>query len=101
MLVGFPLTAPAPDPAAAGADKMRGAARDFEALLITLMLKTMREASGSQGWLEAGEDHSNSPIMELAEQQLAQALAASGGLGLARLAEEGITRGDSRANSSR
>lgn len=81
--------------------KVRNAAQDFESLLLTQMLKTMREASGNQGWLGTGDDQSSSSIMELAEQQVAQALAASGGLGLARLAADGLRGADPPANSSR
>jgi len=81
--------------------KIRDAAKDFESLLLTQMLKTMREASGNQGWLGTGDDQSSSSIMELAEQQVAQALAASGGLGLARLAADGLRGADPPASNLR
>jgi Rod binding domain-containing protein len=95
VALATPLKGPAPEAAAAtGSEKTQNAAREFESLLLTMMLKTMREASGSEGWLGTGEDQAASSVMELAEQQVAQALAASGGLGLARLAEEGLKQPD-------
>ncbi|MGE5645493.1 MAG: rod-binding protein [Acidobacteriota bacterium] len=77
-------------PAAAGTDgvpqprDLKQAAAQFEALLLSQMLKSMRQA-GDSGWLGTGEDESGSCMMELAEEQLAQALASQGGLGLANM----------------
>jgi flagellar protein FlgJ len=65
------------------------AAGEFESLLLTELLKSMREAS-SEGWLGGGEDQAGSTMVEMAEQQLAQALAASGGLGLSNLVVQGL-----------
>ena len=67
------------------------AARQFEALLIAQLLKSVREQGGA-GWLGWGEDPSASSAMELAEEQFAQALASQGGLGLARLIVSGLER---------
>ncbi|MEJ7606017.1 MAG: hypothetical protein WKF37_07060 [Bryobacteraceae bacterium] len=61
-------------------DKIEEAAQQFESLLLAQMLKSMRE-SGS-GWLGTGEDASAESAVGLAEEQFAQALTASGGLGL-------------------
>ena len=72
--------------------RVRETARQFESVLMGLLLKSMREASGAEGWLGTGEDQSLSNIAELAEQQVAQALSASGGLGLAKLVEAGLNR---------
>ncbi len=72
-------------------DKIRQAAQQFEAVLIGEMMKTTREAGGG-GWLGTGEDEAGSTMSELAEQQLAQLMAAQGGFGLATLAEQGLTR---------
>lgn len=63
--------------------------RQFEALLIGQMLRSMREAGGA-GWMGDGGDAAGLGLMELAEQQLALALAGSGGLGLAKLAEQAL-----------
>lgn len=73
-------------------ERIRETALQFESILLGMMLKSMREASGSEGWLGTGEDQSLANIAELAEQQVAQALSASGGLGLAHLVETGLNR---------
>lgn len=73
------------------AERIRETAGQFESLLIGMMLKSMRESSGG-GWLGTGEEQSLSSISDLAEQQVAQALAASGGLGLADVVIEGLRR---------
>lgn len=67
---------------------LRQAAAEFEALLVTEMLKAAR-ASG-EGWLGSGKDEAGATMVELAEQQFAQALAGAGGLGLAELIVEGL-----------
>lgn len=85
------LTAPVAD--AGGFAKPRNtkqAAQQFEALLLTQMLKMAR--SGDQGWLGSGEDASSSTALEMAEQFLAQSLADKGGLGLAKLIQKGLDR---------
>ena len=64
------------------------AARQFEALLVAQMLKTVQEAGG--GWLGSGEDSAATPALEYAQEQFAQALCASGGLGLATMVAEGL-----------
>jgi Rod binding domain-containing protein len=66
-----------------------GAAKDFEALLIAQMLRSAREAGGSEGWLDSGGGAASSAV-EFAEQQLASTMAASGGLGLAKLVSKSL-----------
>lgn len=73
----------------------RGAAEQFEALLIGQLLRAARESPGSGGWFGAGEDRSGESMAEFAEQQVALLLSRSGGLGLARLIEQGLTRSNS------
>lgn len=63
---------------------MQQAAQQFEAILITQLLRSGR-SEGGEGWMGAGEDQSSASIVEMAEEQLAAVLAASGGLGLARM----------------
>lgn len=70
--------------------RIQDAARQFEALLVTQLLRAAR--GDAEGWLGAGEDRSAASAMELAEEQLASALAAQGGLGLARLITSGLKR---------
>jgi len=73
--------------------KIHQSARDFEALLIGQMLKSAREAGG--GGLTGDEDddnEANSTMIELGEQQFAQALASSGGLGIAKMVVAGLSK---------
>ncbi len=71
------------------------AAKAFEALLIGQMLKSSRESCSEGGFLGSGEDSAGVPVMEFAEQQFAQLLASGGGLGLARIVQDGLARGAS------
>ena len=72
--------------------KVHKTAQQFEALLIGQLLKTSREA-GSSGWLGTGEDDKAGQIgMEVAEQEFARMLAASGGLGMSKTIEAGMRR---------
>ncbi|MGA2589757.1 MAG: hypothetical protein ABSH32_07580 [Bryobacteraceae bacterium] len=67
-------------PAARPPQTIAGVARQFEALMIAQLLK---EARGDEdGWLGSGEDAGSATAAGLAEEQFAQALAQSGGLGL-------------------
>jgi Rod binding domain-containing protein len=66
------------------------AARQFEALLITQLLRAAR--GDGDGWLGAGADQTAASAMELAEEQFAGALSAQGGLGLANLIVAGLER---------
>ena len=66
----------------------RRSARDFEALMIGNMLKTVRESSLGSGW--GTEDQAGSVALEMAEQQISQMMASQGGLGLARLISKGL-----------
>jgi flagellar protein FlgJ len=71
--------------------KIETAAKQFEALLIGQILKSMHQA-GSSGWLGGGEDESAESAMELAEEQFAQALSSQGGLGLSRMITKGLSK---------
>ena len=80
----LPLVKPGASPA-----KIEDAARQFEALLVGQLIRSAR-AAGSEGWLGTGEDQTASSVMELAEEQFAQALTSQGGLGLAGLIVSGM-----------
>lgn len=67
--------------------KIRDAAQQFEALLLGQLLKGMR--GGDSGLGDAGA--STDALFECAEQEFAKALAARGGLGLARMIAAGLT----------
>ncbi|MFN3322177.1 MAG: hypothetical protein ACK5AZ_01670 [Bryobacteraceae bacterium] len=71
-------------------ETIREAARQFEALLIAQMLRAMREDGAGAGWMGTGDDQSAASLMEFAEEQLAQVLAANGGLGMARMLVDGL-----------
>ncbi len=70
--------------------KVAESAKQFEALLIGQMMKSMRDSEG--GWLGTGEDESASSAMEYAQENFAQSLANSGGLGLASLVVKGLQK---------
>jgi len=72
-------------------EKLKSAVGQFEALLIAQMLKNMREADG-EGWLGTGSDASGAHLIGLAEEQMAQALSAQGGLGLAQFAADSFQK---------
>jgi Rod binding domain-containing protein len=72
-------------------EKIRQAATDFEALLIAQMLRLARESGGGMTGDSDEQDETNSTMIELGEQQLAQALSNSGGLGLAKMVVAGLT----------
>jgi len=72
-------------------EKIRKAATDFEALLIGQMLKSAREAGGGMTGDADEEDEINATMLELGEQQFAQVLAQSGGLGIAKMVIAGMT----------
>lgn len=77
--------------------KIRRAATDFEALLLAQMLKSARESLG--GGLtadDAGDSAENSTMIELGEQQFAQALSSSGGLGIAKMVVAGLAKNANR-----
>jgi Rod binding domain-containing protein len=82
-----PAAAPAPkdDPS-----KIAGAAKQFEALLIGQMLKSVAESS-SGGWMGSGSE-SGSSAMEMAQEHFASALSAQGGLGLSKMIVKGLTK---------
>ncbi len=67
----------------AATQKRTGAAKDFEALLIGQMLKTVREEQES-------DDPAADTAMGLGDEEFARAIAAAGGLGLAKTIEAGL-----------
>jgi Rod binding domain-containing protein len=73
--------------------RIRQAAADFEALLLGQLLKSAREAGGC-GLSGDGDDENeaNSTMLEIGEQQFAQALASNGGLGIAKMVAVGLTK---------
>lgn len=85
--VGSPVTKDSPA-------KIQDAAKQFEALLMAQMLKSMRDSEG--GWMGTGDDESASSAMDYAQEMFAQALCSQGGLGLASLIARGLQRPEGR-----
>lgn len=90
------LTRPSSIPEAGKGDdrnpeKIRDAATQFEAMMIEEMLRSARE-SGSGAFSGTEEDQTGSTMSDMAQQQFAQALAARGGFGLAKLVVAGLER---------
>ena len=67
--------------------KVRDAAQQFEALLLSQILRSVRESSQREK-----SDQSGECATDFAEQQFARVLAQQGGLGLASLIARGLTR---------
>lgn len=76
--------------------KLEEAAKGFESLMIAQMMKSARESSGG-GWLSDGDETGEDSSMGMAEQQFAQQMANSGGLGLAKMVVK--TMSNAAANS--
>jgi|SRR5579875_125435 len=76
------------------------AATQFEALLIGEVLKSAREADGS-GWMGTDEDEAGSTLMDVSEQQISQALATTGGLGLAKMISAGLSNSSAHRASQK
>ena len=72
-------------------ESLKQVAAEFESLLIAQLLKSMRETS-SGGWLSGGDDKAGGVMVELAEQQFTKVLASQGGLGLADLIVQGLSK---------
>ncbi|MGA2883461.1 MAG: hypothetical protein ABSG13_31350 [Bryobacteraceae bacterium] len=83
-------------------EKIAGVAKQFEALMIGQMLKSARDTSGG-GWLSSDDgqdDQTGSLVMDMAEQGLSQAMAARGGLGIAKMVTANLERGQAKTPSS-
>lgn len=70
-------------------EKIRDAATQFESLLIGQILKAAHE---DEGWLGTGDDQSAGAAMGMADEYFAKAMAARGGLGLAKTIAAGLTQ---------
>lgn len=85
--------APASGVASAEATKIKKCATEFEGLLIAQMLRSAREAGGGGLTGDGGDDsEANSTLLELGEQQFAQALANSGALGIGKMVIAGLEK---------
>ena len=66
-----------------GDAKLRKAAQDFEAILIQTLWRSMKESFASPS--EQEQDPAHRTLEDLSMQAMSTALAASGGLGIARM----------------
>lgn len=80
------------------AAKEKGAAQDFESLLIGQMLRSMRE-EGS-GWLGTGDDSAGATAFAFGEEELAKALTKGGGLGLSKIIAAGLANKPAQADQA-
>ncbi|HTA44905.1 MAG TPA: hypothetical protein VK789_20795 [Bryobacteraceae bacterium] len=87
-LVTMPSVTGSPGEPGAQPQKAIKAAQDFEALLIGQMLRSVREEES--GWLGTGDDDAGSTALGLGEEELAKAMAAGGGFGLAKIIASGL-----------
>jgi Rod binding domain-containing protein len=90
MISGIAMNLPVPG-SGDERSRIKESAGQFEALLIAQMLRSAREESAG-GWTGASEDNSSASMMEMSEQHIAQMLAAQGGLGLAKMIVDGLSR---------
>jgi Rod binding domain-containing protein len=79
--------------------KIAGAAKQFEGLIAGQVLKSVRDASQG-GWLGNEDDQTGELTLEMAEQAFAQALAARGAFGIAKIVTGSLDRGQSKTASS-
>ncbi len=78
--------------------KVERAAKDFEALLLGQILRSVHEGGG---WLGTGSDESGDAAIGLGEEQLARTMANSGGLGLSKLIQAGLRNEQNAVDSAR
>jgi Rod binding domain-containing protein len=78
-------------------DEISKAATQFESLIIGQVLKAARS---DKGWLGTGDDQTGDMAMEMAEQGLAQGLAAQGGFGIAKMVSAKLRRDAATPTSS-
>jgi peptidoglycan hydrolase FlgJ len=69
--------------------KIEDAAKQFEALLIGQMLRSVRDAAADDN---PDADVIGQPMLDVADQQFAKLLAHNGGMGLARVVVSGLTK---------
>ena len=79
-------------------ERVQKAASEFEAMFLAQMLKTARKGGGGglTGDGDDDDDDANNTMIELGEQQFAQALASSGGLGIAKMVVAGLKKNADR-----
>lgn len=79
-------------------EQISNAASQFEALLIGQLLKSAHGSDG-EGWMGTDEGDAGSTMTEMSEQVLSTALAAKGGLGLAKMVKQGLEKTSGQIHS--
>jgi flagellar protein FlgJ len=74
---------------------LKAAARQFEALFLQMMLKSMRDATPREGMFDSEQTRLYESLLD---QQLAQVMATRGGTGLAAMIERQLARGNESPN---
>ncbi|MCC7155322.1 MAG: hypothetical protein IT161_12170 [Bryobacterales bacterium] len=70
---------------------VKKAAQEFEALLLTQILQGMKSSLG-EGLLGSSDSESGSQMIQLGQEMIAHSLSQSGGVGLAKLVQQGLTK---------
>ena len=78
--------------------KILDAAKQFESLLITQILRSARQSG--EGWLGPGGDSSSDCASGYAEEQFAAAMAKGGGLGMANMIAAGLEKAQSATKAA-
>jgi Rod binding domain-containing protein len=86
-----PVTSPSTSVPESQPRDIAGAARQFEALLLTQLLKS---ACDPQTMTGGDPDAGSCTAIEMAQEQFASALASQGGLGLARMISKSVRPAD-------
>lgn len=84
--------------ASAETARLRHAAREFEAVMVEHMLKTVRQSFPKSGFLPSGAGQSL--YQDLADEQMAKAISRGGGLGLGDVLIRSLTRSRMKNPSS-
>lgn len=102
-LVHRDVTAPGAKPEQPGPIKsaemtqLRRAAREFEAVMVEHMLKTVRQSFPKSGFMPSGAGQSL--YQDLADEQMAKAISRGGGLGLGDVIIRALTHRMQKASS--
>ena len=70
--------------------RIEGAAKQFEALLIGQMLRSARDAAADD---DDDSDNESTTMLDVADQQFSQLLANNGGFGMAKMIVSGLNQG--------
>ncbi len=74
---------------------LEDAAQQFEAMMITQMLKSAKESDGD------GDDSNQNTMLDMANSQFAKMLSANGGLGLSKLIIQELKQQDSARQAAK